>query len=134
MLRHTLQAKWLLELASHSSVKSRSWATRILLLLRTGPRELWVRAKGTRVTTWLIVLLLPAVPAGFCVKYSNQAPAATFMSNLVTMVPLGAMLTLVTDELIVKRGGHEALLVVVTTGFVSSTPPELDEWVNAYVS
>ena len=131
--RITLQAKRLLELESHSSVKSRSWATR-LLVLRTGSRGLWVRAKGTRVTTWLIVLLLPVVPAGFYVKYSNQAPAATFTSNLLAMVPLGAMLTLLTDELIVKRGGHEALLVVVTTGFVSSTPPELEEWVNAYVS
>ena len=132
--RITPQAERLFELAGHPFVKSRSWATRILLVLRTGSRKFWVRAKGTRVTTWLIVLLLPAVPAGFCVKYSNQAPAATFTSNLVAMVPLGAVLKLVTDELIVRRGGHEALLVVVTTGFVSSTPPEFDEWVNAYVS
>ena len=116
--RIILQAKRLSELASHSPVKSSSRATRILLVLQTGSRGLWVRAKGTRVTTWLIVLLLPAVPAGFCVKYSNQASAATFASNLVAMVPLGAMLTLITDELTVRRGGHEALLVVVTTGFV----------------
>ena len=131
--RITLQAKRLLE-ASYSSVKSRSWATRILLVLRTGYHKLWFRAKGTRGTTWLLILLLPVVPAGFCVKYSNQAPAVTFTINLVAMVPLGAILTLVTDELIVRRGGHEALLVVVTTGFVSSTPSELEEWVNAYVS
>lgn len=96
----------------------------MLLVIRTGSCRLWVRAKGIHSTAWLIILLLPAVPAGFGIKYSNQAPAATFTSNLIAMVPLGAMLTLVTDELIVRRGGHEALLVVVTTGFVTSTAPE----------
>lgn len=123
--RITPQAKQLSRLASYYSIKSRSWVTGMLLVVRTGSCRLWIRAKGIHSTAWLIVLLLPAVPAGFSIKYSNQAPAATFTSNLIAMVPLGAVLTLVTDELIVRRGGHEALLVVVTTGFVTSPAPEI---------
>lgn len=115
------QAKDSLNLASRLSVESRSWVTRFMLVLRTGLNRLLMRAKAAPVKTWLIVLLLPAVPAGFVVKYSNQTPAATFTSNLVAMVPLGAILTLITDELIVRRGGHDALLIVVTTGFEAFT-------------
>ena len=122
------------EQASQSSVESRSLITRILLVLLTGSSRLWFRARGIRVTTWLIVLLLPAVPAGFSINYPNQGAAAIFTSNLLAMVPLGAILTFVTDELIVRRGGHEALLVVVTTGFVTSAPPEIENRLNAYVS
>ena len=48
--------------------------------------------------TWLLILLLPAVPAGFVIKYSNQTPAATFMSNLVAMVPLPGSHTDVADR------------------------------------
>lgn len=132
--RMTPQAKRLFGLASRSSVKSRSWVTRMLLVLRTGSYRLWVRAKGIHSTAWLIVLLLPAVPAGFSIKYTNQTPAATFTSNLIAMLPLGAILTLVTDELIVRRGGHEALLVVVTTGFVPFTATEIERSPNAYIS
>lgn len=106
----------------------------MLLVLRTGSYRLWVRAKGIHSTAWLIVLLLPAVPAGFSIKYTNQTPAATFTSNLIAMLPLGAILTLVTDELIVRRGGHEALLVVVTTGFVPFTATEIERSPNAYIS
>lgn len=123
--RITPQAKQLFRLASYYSVKSRSWVTGMLLVVRTGSCRLWIRAKGIHPTAWLIVLLLPAVPAGFSIKYSNQAPAAIFTSNLIAMVPLGAVLTLVTDELIVRRGGHEALLIVITTGFVTSPAPEI---------
>lgn len=110
------QAKHLIDLTSRSSVESRSWVTRLLLVVGTKSSRLWVRARGAAFTTWFVILLLPAVPAGFVIKYSNQTPAATFTSNLAAMVPLGAILALLTDELIVRRGGHEALLIVVTTG------------------
>ncbi len=97
-----------------------------MLVLRTRSSKLVAGAKVARFTTWLIVLLLPAVPAGFIIKYSNQTPVATFTSNFAAMVPLGAILALLTDELIVRRGGHQALLVVVTTGFVASTLPKIE--------
>lgn len=113
------KANQLLDLASRSSVWSRSCMTRFLFVLRTNFSRLWVRAKETPFTTWLIILLLPAVPAGFVIKYSNQVSAATFTSNFMAMVPLGAILKSLTDELIVRRGGHNALLIVVTTGFVA---------------
>lgn len=119
------RANHLLELASRSSVESMSWVARLLLVLRTRCSRLWIRAKGASFTTWLVILLLPAVPAGFVIKYSNQTPAATFTVNLVAMVPLGAILTLLTDEMIVRRGGHEALLIVVTTGFITFPSPEI---------
>lgn len=110
------QAKHLIDLTSRSTVESRSWVTRLLVVLRTRSSRLWVRARGATFKTWLVILLLPFVPAGFVIKYSNQTPAAIFTFNLVAMVPLGGMLTLLTDELIVRRGGHEALLIVVTMG------------------
>ena len=128
------QARQLLEIASRSSVESRSCVTSLTLIIRTRFSRLCVRATGLRFTTWLIILLLPAVPAGFVIKYSNQYPAATFTSNLIAMVPLGATLTLVTDELIVRRGGHEALLIVVTTGFAASTAPETADDSCTYIS
>lgn len=111
------QAKHLIDLTSRSTVESRSWVTRLLVVLRTRSSRLWVRARGATFKTWLVILLLPFAPAGFVIKYSNQTPAAIFTFNLVAMVPLGGMLTLLTDELIVRRGGHEALLIVVTMGF-----------------
>lgn len=110
------QAKHLSNLASRSLVESGSWVIRLLLVSRTSSSRLWARAKGAPFTNWLIILLLPIVPTGFAIKYTNQNPAVTFTFNLVAMVPLGAILTLLTDELIVRRGGHEALLIVVTTG------------------
>ncbi len=120
------RAKQLTDLTSHASVESRSWVTRFMFVSRTWSSKLRIRAKGARFTTWLIVLLLPAVPAGFIIKYSNQIPVATFTSNFIAMVPLGAISTLLTDELIVRRGGHQALLVVVTAGFVASTLPKIE--------
>ena len=120
------RAKQLTDLTSRSSFESRSWVTRFMLVLRTRTSKLMARAKVARFTTWLIVLLLPAVPAGFIIKYSKQVPVATFTSNFIAMVPLGAILALLTDELIVRRGGHQALLVVVTTGFVASTLPKIE--------
>ena len=128
------QAQRLFDLAGRSSVESRSWVTRLLLVLRIRSSRLWVSAKGTPFTTWLVLLLLPAVPTGFIIKYSNQTPAATFTFNLVAMVPLGAILTLLTDELIVRRGGHEALLIVVTTGSVGFTSPEIEGESSTYIS
>ena len=128
------QADNLLNMINHSLVKSSSWVTRLLVSLRTMSSRLWARAKGAHFTTWLLVLLLPAVPAGFVIKYSNQTPAATFMSNLVAMVPLGAVLTLLTDELITKRGGHEALLIIVTTGFAAFTSSMTKMDLSTYTS
>ena len=121
------QANHLLDLARGSAVKSRSWTTRLLLTLRIWFSRLAIRAKGAPFKAWLVIILLPAVPAGFAIKYSNQTPAATFMVNLVAMVPLGAILTLLTDEMIVRTGGHEALLIVITTGFVIFTSPKNEE-------
>ena len=121
-------------MVNHSLVKSSSWGTRLLVSMRTMSSRLWVRAKGADFTTWLLILLLPAVPAGFVIKYSNQTPAATFMSNLVAMVPLGVLLTLLTDEMITRRGGHEALLVIVTTGFVAFTYSDIKLDSSTYIS
>ena len=128
------QADNLLNMVNHSLVKSSSWGTRLLVSLRAITSRLWVRAKGADFMTWLLILLLPAVPAGFVIKYSNQTPAATFMSNLVAMVPLGVILTLLTDEMITRRGGHEALLVIVTTGFAAFTYSNIKLDSSTYIS
>lgn len=128
------QAKRISNLASRSLVESGSWVVRLLLVSRTSSSRLWARAKGAPFTNWLIILLLPIVPAGFVIKYTNQIPAVTFTFNLVAMVPLGAILTLLTDELIVRRGGHEALLIVVTTGFVAFTSPVMNGDSYTYAS
>lgn len=127
------QANDLLDLASRSAVRSRSWITRLLFIIRVSSSRLRVRAKEAPFKAWPIFLLLPAVPAGFAIKYSNQTPAATVTVNLVAMVPLGAILTLLTDELIVKEGGHEALLVVITAGSLTSIFLKNEEYSYAYM-
>ena len=121
------QAQQFLELATRSSVELRSWITKLLLPLRTVSSRALVKAKQARFTTWLIISLLPAVPAGFTIKYLNQISAATFATNLVAMVALGALLTLFTDELIARKGGQQALLIIVTEGFVEASPPKISD-------
>ena len=59
-------------------------------------------------------LLIFAVPAGFAVKYTNQSPVVTFAVNFVAIIPLGQLLDAVTEELVIRRGGHEAMLIVIT--------------------
>ena len=59
-------------------------------------------------------LLILAVPAGFAVKYTNQSPVVTFAVNFVAIIPLGQVLDAVTEELVIRRGGHEAMLIVIT--------------------
>ena len=74
----------------------------------------WSQVKAIVLSSWLVALLLPAVPAGFAVKYTNQSPVATFAVNFVAIIPLGRILDNVTEELTIRMGGHEGTFVVVT--------------------
>ena len=65
-------------------------------------------------TLWLLILLLPAVPAGFAIRYTGQNPVATFAVNFVAIIPLGRILDLVTKEMTIRRGGYEGMVIIIT--------------------
>ena len=71
--------------------------------------------KATLLCSWFLILL-PAVPAGFAIKYANLDPITTFAVNFVAIMPLGTLLSVVTEELIIRRGGHEGTVVVISFG------------------
>ena len=82
---------------------------------------IWGGLGATLFPSWITVSLIFAVPAGFAVKYLNQSPVITFTVNFVAIIPLGQILDAVTEELVIRRGGHEGTLIVITFGCVQST-------------
>ena len=54
------------------------------------------------------------MPAGFAVKYTDQSPIVIFAVYFVAIVPLGQILDAVTEELVIRRGGHERILLLIT--------------------
>ena len=78
---------------------------------------IWGGLRATLFASWITSFLVPAVPAGFAVKYTNQSPVITFCVNFVAILPLGQILDAVTKEMVIRRGGHEGMLIVVTFGY-----------------
>ena len=76
----------------------------------------WIPLRALLSAYWYIFLLLPAVPAGFVVNFTGQNVLIIFAVNLVATLPLGSILTILTDEFILRSGGQLALMVVVTLG------------------
>ena len=64
--------------------------------------------------SWITILLIFAVPAGFAVKFTDQSPVVTFAVNFVAIIPLGQILDRVTEELVIRRGDHEGMLILIT--------------------
>lgn len=54
------------------------------------------------------------MPAGFAVKHTDQSPVVIFAVYFVAIVPLGQILDAVTEELVIRRGGHEGMLNLIT--------------------
>ena len=81
---------------------------------RTGNYNVRGALRATLFRSRITGLLIFAVPAGFAVKYTNQSPVVTFAVNFVAIIPLGQVLDAVTEELVIRRGGHEAMLIVIT--------------------
>ena len=81
----------------------------------TGKYTVWGGLKATLFKSWITILIF-AVPAGFAVKYTDQSPVVTFAVNFVAILPLGQILDAVTEELVIRRGGHQGILIVVTFG------------------
>jgi hypothetical protein len=79
------------------------------------PKQTWTVVGQLRVTLfrpWMIPL--PLIPAGFIVKYLNMSPATIFGVNFIAILPLGNLITLVTNELILRSSGHQAMVIIVT--------------------
>lgn len=85
---------------------------------KKGKYTVWGGLKATLFASWITVFLIFAVPAGFAVKYTDQSPVITFAVNFVAIIPLGQILDAVTEELVIRRGGHEGMLIVITFGYV----------------
>ena len=72
--------------------------------------------------SWVTTILLPtAPPAAIAINYYHgpSGPILTFALNFVALVPLGRVLELVTQELIIRRGPHVGMTLIVTLRFVS---------------
>ena len=82
-----------------------------------GKYTIWGGLRATLFASWITICLIFAVPAGFAVKYTNQSPVVTFAVNFVAIIPLGQILDAVTEELVIRRGGHEGTLIVITFGY-----------------
>jgi len=84
----------------------------------SGEREhsytLWGQVRVILLSSWIGILLIPAIPAGFAVKYTDQSAIATFVVNFVAIIPLGRILDIVTEELTIRMGGHDGMVIVVT--------------------
>ena len=61
---------------------------------------------ATLFASWQIILLLPAIPTGFAVN---------FFAN----IPIGSILNVVTEELVIRRGADEGLVLTITLGYSS---------------
>lgn len=79
---------------------------------------IWGGLRATLFASWITICLIFAVPAGFVVKYTNQSPVVTFTVNFVAIIPLGQILDAVTEELVIRIGGHEGALIVISFGYV----------------
>ena len=85
---------------------------------KKGKYTLWGGLKATVFASWVTIFLIFAVPAGFVMKYTDQSPVITFAVNFVAIIPLGQILDAVTDELVIRRGDHEGMLILITFGYV----------------
>ena len=90
--------------------------TRIAQTKETGNNNMWDGLRATPFRYWVTGLLISAVPAGFAVKYTNQSPVVTFAVNFVAIIPLGHVLDAVTEELVIRMGDHQGMLVLITFG------------------
>lgn len=82
---------------------------------------IWGGLRATLFASWITISLILAIPAGFAVKYTNQSPVVTFAVNFVAIIPLGQILDAVTEELVIRRGGHEGMLILITFGYEHPT-------------
>ena len=70
--------------------------------------------RATVLDSW-VALLLPTIPAGFIIKYINSSPVATFVVNFIAIIPLGKLLTTITNDLVIRTGGHVAMAIIVSS-------------------
>lgn len=54
-------------------------------------------------------------------KHTDQNPVVTFAVRFVAIISLGQILDAVTEELVLRRGDHERMLIVITLGYAQST-------------
>ena len=72
--------------------------------------------------SWVTIVLLPITPpAAIAINYYHgpSGPILTIALNFVALIPLGSVLELVTKELIIRRGPHVGMTLIVTLRFVS---------------
>ncbi|KAL6714295.1 hypothetical protein ACLMJK_007718 [Lecanora helva] len=72
------------------------------------------QSKVILLSSWPAIVSIPAVPAGFAVKYSDQSPIVTFVVNFIAILLLGRILDVVTEEL-KTRWGEKGMFILVTS-------------------
>ena len=76
------------------------------------------RTAAKSVQTMLLhnwaIFLLPSIPAGFAVKYTNQNPSVVFAVNFIAAIPNSSYLSRAVDEIMAHVGQTVGSLLYVT--------------------
>lgn len=64
--------------------------------------------------SWPLMVLLPFVPTGFAVKYTEQKPAVVFAINFIAMVPNVMLISHAVDELTIRTNNLLGSLLNMT--------------------
>ena len=103
-----------LKLQRNREKRSNSW-------LRRDRQRFTIRGTLTALFSgWLTIVLTPAIPTAFAVKYTNQNAVVTFATNFVAIFPLSRIFDVVTEELNTRRGAGQGLLIIVTVRWVEN--------------
>ena len=78
--------------------------------------------KAVLMESWITAILLPTMPPvaiAISCYHGPSGPILTFALNFIAVIPLGRVLELVTRELIIRRGPHTGMVLIVTFRWVS---------------
>ncbi len=79
--------------------------------------------RATLFNSWINFLLF-LVPVGTVANYAHTSPVAIFVTNLLAIVPLAAMINLATEEIMIRLGEITGALLNVLFGYVLLFFPE----------
>ena len=82
------------------------------------------QVRAVLLQSWMTAVLLPTVPpVAIAINYYHgpSGPILTFALNFVAIIPLGRVLDLVTRELVIRRGPHTGIVLIVSLRSVTKS-------------
>lgn len=100
----------------------RSFSTRVQKSLGIPLESAFVHGPFTFTNQFLTIfsswasILLPFIPAGFVANYAKLSSSTVFALNFLAIFPLGSIVGLATDEVMLRAGDNVGALVYMTFG------------------